>query len=96
MDSLGAAAPPVVRSWIAGRPAGSTSRTGDVYDPATGAVTKTVALADGADVEAAVAAAAAAFPGWRDSSLSRRTSVLFAFRELLNARKEELAEIISA
>jgi malonate-semialdehyde dehydrogenase (acetylating)/methylmalonate-semialdehyde dehydrogenase len=96
MDPLDSPAPPVVRSWIAGRPAGSTTRTGEVYDPATGAVTKTVALADGADVDAAVAAAVAAFPGWRDTSLSRRTSILFAFRELLNARKEELAEIITA
>ena len=43
-----------------------------------------------------VAAAAAAFPGWRDTSLARRTQVLFAFRELLNARKKELAAIITA
>ena len=87
---------PVVRSWIDGAPAGGLSRLADVYDPATGAVARSVALADGDDVRAAVAAAARAFPGWRDSSLSRRTAVLFAFRELLNARKHELAEIITA
>jgi len=87
---------PLVRSWIDGAPAGSTSRLGDVYDPATGEVARQVALADGDDVRAAVAAAARAFPAWRDTSLSRRTAVLFAFRELLNARKEELAAIITA
>jgi malonate-semialdehyde dehydrogenase (acetylating)/methylmalonate-semialdehyde dehydrogenase len=87
---------PVVRSWIEGAPAGGTSRLADVYDPATGAVARSVALADGDDVRAAVAAAARAFPGWRDTSLSRRAAVLFAFRELLNARKEELAAIITA
>jgi len=87
---------PLVRSWVDGASAGSTSRRGDVYDPATGAVARQVALADGEDVQAAVAAAARAFPAWRDASLSRRTSVLFAFRELLNARKGELAEIITS
>ena len=86
---------PVVRSWIGGRPAGSTSRLGDVHDPATGAVVRSVALADGADVSAAVSAAVGAFPGWRDTPLSGRTAVLFSFRELLNARKHELAEIIT-
>ncbi len=86
----------IVRSWVEGAPAGSTSRLGDVYDPATGEVARQVALADGDDVQAAVAAAARAFPGWRDTSLSRRTSVLFSFRELLNARKEELAEVITS
>ena len=55
-----------------------------------------MALADGADVDAVVAAARRAFPGWRDTSLSRRTSIVFAFRELLNARKDELAAIITA
>ncbi|CAN5198385.1 CoA-acylating methylmalonate-semialdehyde dehydrogenase [soil metagenome] len=87
---------PLVRSWVEGAPAGSTSRRGDVYDPATGAVARQVALADGGDVQAAVAAAVRAFPAWRDASLSRRTSVLFAFRELLNTRKGELAEVITS
>jgi len=77
-----AAGPMVVRSWIDGVPTGSVTRLGDVYDPATGEVTKQVALADGDDVRAAVASALRAFTGWRDISLSRRTSILFAFREL--------------
>ncbi|MFW6691032.1 CoA-acylating methylmalonate-semialdehyde dehydrogenase [Streptomyces sp. MAR4 CNX-425] len=72
------------------------ARTGEVYDPATGAVTARVALAGAAETAAAVAAAKAAFPAWRDTSLTRRTQVVFAFRELLNARKAELAEIITA
>ncbi|NAZ76494.1 CoA-acylating methylmalonate-semialdehyde dehydrogenase [Kineococcus sp. T13] len=88
---------PLVEHWIAGAPsAGSGERRGDVYDPATGRVTRQVALASEADVQAAVGAARAAFPAWRDTSLARRTTVLFAFRELLNARKGELAEIITA
>ncbi|WP_418057465.1 CoA-acylating methylmalonate-semialdehyde dehydrogenase [Pimelobacter simplex] len=88
---------PVLPHWIDGaeRP-GAGRRTGDVHDPATGRITRTVALAESEDVAAAVAAAAAAFPGWRDTSLARRTTVLFKFRELLNERKEELAEIITA
>ena len=87
---------PVVRSWIDGAPAGGVARLADVYDPATGAVSRQVALADGDDVRGAVASAVRAFPGWRDASLSRRTSVLFTFRELLNARKGDLAAIITS
>jgi malonate-semialdehyde dehydrogenase (acetylating)/methylmalonate-semialdehyde dehydrogenase len=75
---------------------GSAGRFSDVTNPATGEVTAQLALASEDDVNAVVAAARAAFPGWRDTSLAKRTSVLFAFRELLNARKGELAEIITA
>ncbi len=88
---------PHVEHWIAGATAaGSGDRSADVYDPATGKRTKTLALASEADVDAAVAAAKAAFPAWRDTSLARRTTILFKFRELLNQRKPELAEIITA
>ena len=88
---------PVVGHWVAGAAnAGTSDRTADVYDPATGEVTKRVALASRADADAVIAAAAAAWPEWRDVSLARRTQVLFAFRELLNARKGELAEIITS
>ena len=68
----------------------------EVFDPATGRVTKQVALASRADAEAVIAAAQAAFPAWRDISLARRTQVLFRFRELLNERKHEAAEIITS
>ncbi|KWX67979.1 hypothetical protein ASJ79_19715, partial [Mycobacterium sp. NAZ190054] len=59
-------------------------------NPATGVVTGQVALASVADAQTVIAAAAAAFPAWRDTSLSKRTQVLFRFRELLNDRKGEL------
>ena len=87
----------VLPHWMDGAPfAGESERTGPVYDPATGRVTKQVALASRADAEAVIASAAAAFPRWRDMSLARRTQVLFRFRELLNERKHEAAEIITS
>ncbi|CAM3794333.1 CoA-acylating methylmalonate-semialdehyde dehydrogenase [Tsukamurella ocularis] len=87
----------VVPHWIDGAEYPSTSgRTADVYDPALGVVTKRVALADRAEIDAAVASAKQASVSWGDLSLARRQSVLFAFRELLNARKGELAEIITS
>jgi malonate-semialdehyde dehydrogenase (acetylating)/methylmalonate-semialdehyde dehydrogenase len=67
-----------------------------VYDPATGVHTGSVVLAESMDVDVAVRAARAAFPAWRDLSIARRQEVLFRFRELLEARKPELAEIITA
>jgi len=75
---------------------GSGGRFCDVTDPATGEVSAQLALASADDVAQVVAAARAAFPGWRDTSLARRTQVMFAFRELLNARKSELAAIITS
>src|SRR5215210_6389506 len=75
---------------------GTGGRFSDVTNPATGEVTAQLALASEEDVNEVVAAATAAFPAWRDTSLARRTQILFAFRELLNARKSELAEIITA
>src|SRR3712207_1190146 len=89
--------PTHIPHWIDGaRRDGASGRTGEVTDSATGEVTGEVALASVEEVDAAVAAASAAFPGWRDTSLAKRTAVLFRFRELLNARKPELAAIITA
>ena len=86
-----------VTHWINGAPVeGTSGRFGDVTNPATGEVTSSVSFASEADVAAAVAAAKDAFPAWRDTSLARRTQVLFAFRELLNARADELAAIITS
>ncbi|MBB2992430.1 acyl-CoA reductase-like NAD-dependent aldehyde dehydrogenase, partial [Mycolicibacterium iranicum] len=65
-------------------------------NPATGQTTGQVALASVEDARVVIDAAAAAFPAWRDTSLAKRTQILFAFRELLNERKGELAEIITA
>jgi malonate-semialdehyde dehydrogenase (acetylating)/methylmalonate-semialdehyde dehydrogenase len=67
-----------------------------VYDPALGVETKRVALADAEDIAAAVASAKAAFPAWAETSLAKRQGILFRFRELLDARKGELAEIITS
>jgi malonate-semialdehyde dehydrogenase (acetylating)/methylmalonate-semialdehyde dehydrogenase len=88
---------PVLPLWIAGREhEGTSGRFSEVTEPATGAITARLALAAPADVDAAVAAAKAAFPAWRDTSLARRARVLFRFRELLDARAGELAELITA
>ncbi len=75
---------------------GGSGRFSDVTNPATGEVSAQLALASQDDVNEVVAAALAAFPTWRDTSLTKRTQILFAFRELLNARKKELAAILTA
>jgi malonate-semialdehyde dehydrogenase (acetylating)/methylmalonate-semialdehyde dehydrogenase len=86
-----------VSHWIGGKPwDGAADRRGDIYNPATGQVTGTVDFASATVVGDAVAAAAKALPGWRSVSLAKRTTVLFAFRELINAHRGELAELISA
>ena len=88
---------PVISHWIDGAEFVSKSgRNSPVFDPALGVQTKSVALANQDDIHAAIASAKAAFPAWRDASLARRQAVMFNFRELLNARKGELAEIITS
>ena len=75
---------------------GSSGRSQDVFNPATGAVTGQVALASAADVQAAVASAQAAFPAWADTPPIRRARVLFKFLELVNIHKDKLAHMITA
>ncbi|WP_374945869.1 CoA-acylating methylmalonate-semialdehyde dehydrogenase [Agreia sp.] len=88
---------PVVTHWIDGAERASASgRTAEVFDPALGVATKQVALADAADIDAAVASAQAAFPAWRDLSITKRQQIIFRFRELLNERKGELALILTS
>ncbi|MFL6108646.1 MAG: CoA-acylating methylmalonate-semialdehyde dehydrogenase [Marmoricola sp.] len=83
--------------WIDGSTnPGTSTRTGDIFDPARGVVQKQVRLASAADVDTAVSAAAKAFADWGNSSIARRQQVMYAFRELLNSRKGELAEILTA
>ncbi|MDN5748890.1 MAG: CoA-acylating methylmalonate-semialdehyde dehydrogenase [Pseudonocardia sp.] len=85
-----------ITHWIGGKQAtGTSTRTSPVWNPATGAQQAEVALASAADVDTAVQAAATAFETWSQSSLSARTKVLFAFRELVNARTQDIAEAIS-
>ncbi|MCX5329849.1 CoA-acylating methylmalonate-semialdehyde dehydrogenase [Streptomyces sp. NBC_00140] len=83
--------------WIHGKPVeGLSGRHGAVYNPATGAQEKQVAFATVDEVDAAVASAKAAFESWGTSSLARRTAVLFKYRELLDAHRDEIAELITA
>jgi malonate-semialdehyde dehydrogenase (acetylating)/methylmalonate-semialdehyde dehydrogenase len=89
--------PSRIPHWIDGaRVAGTSGRTGPVFNPASGEQTGAVDLASADEVRAAVASAKAAAAEWRTASLSRRSAVLFAFRELLHAGSDELARIITA
>jgi malonate-semialdehyde dehydrogenase (acetylating)/methylmalonate-semialdehyde dehydrogenase len=85
-----------IEHWIAGRSTpGDGDRTTPVFNPATGAPQADVVLGSTADVDAAIASAANAFPEWSQTSVSKRTKILFAFRELVNRHAHELAELIT-
>jgi malonate-semialdehyde dehydrogenase (acetylating)/methylmalonate-semialdehyde dehydrogenase len=87
----------IVGHWIGGRPvAGRSGRRGPVFDPATGALAREVAFASVEEVDAAVAAAKAAFPGWRATSLSKRTEIMFRIRNLVDAHRHEIAGHLTA
>ena len=86
-----------ITHWIDGKAwTGKAARTGEVYNPATGKLSGTVDFASTADMDEAVAVAKRAGLEWAATSLSKRVTIMFAFREILNARKEELAAIITA
>ena len=83
--------------WIEGKATeGSPERRDALYDPAVGAQTGTLPIAGEADVDAAVASAKAAFPGWRETSLSQRTRILFRFRDLVDRHTADLAALITS
>ncbi len=85
-----------IEHWIGGSAtAGSSSRTGDVFDPAAGRPQAQVRLGTAGDVDAAVAAARSAFAEWSLTSLSARVQVLFRFRELVHEHTDELARLVS-
>jgi malonate-semialdehyde dehydrogenase (acetylating)/methylmalonate-semialdehyde dehydrogenase len=85
-----------IQHWIDGaETTGTGGRRGAVFNPATGEQQAEVVLAEQSDVDRAVAVAAAAFEEWSQSSLSRRTGILFRFRELVNQRKDEIAALIT-
>jgi malonate-semialdehyde dehydrogenase (acetylating)/methylmalonate-semialdehyde dehydrogenase len=86
----------LLRHHIAGTETGAAERTGIVYDPATGAAQHEVAFASTAETEEAIAAAAAALPAWRATSLIKRADVFFRLRHLLVERTDELAAIITS
>ena len=92
-----ASAGAAVHHWIGGRiVAGTSGRRGPVYDPATGKIARQVDFASVDELAAAVAAAKAAFPAWRATSLSKRTDILFKIRNLVEARRKELAAHLTA
>ena len=76
--------------------AGTSGRSSDVYNPATGEVQAQVDLASVAEVDQAVISASAAAVEWAESSLTQRTQIMFRFRELFAGRVDELARIISS
>jgi malonate-semialdehyde dehydrogenase (acetylating)/methylmalonate-semialdehyde dehydrogenase len=86
----------LIQHWIDGVPHATRSgKTGQVWNPATGLQIAEIDFASAADVDYAVSVAKAAFPGWRATPLSRRTEILFKLRNLVDANREQLAEIIS-
>ena len=87
----------IVPHWIGGRRvAGNSGRRGPVFNPATGQIAREVDFASIAEVDAAVAAAKAAFPAWRATSLSKRTEIMFRIRNLVEAHRNELAAHLTA
>jgi malonate-semialdehyde dehydrogenase (acetylating) / methylmalonate-semialdehyde dehydrogenase len=85
-----------IQHWIAGsETTGASTRFGTVWNPATGTAQAQVALAEPADVDAAVAAATKAWQEWRDVSLVRRARVMFALRDLMERHLDELSELVA-
>jgi malonate-semialdehyde dehydrogenase (acetylating)/methylmalonate-semialdehyde dehydrogenase len=83
--------------WIDGKPRdGQSGRTGPVYNPASGKEKVRVAYASVEEVDTAVAAARAAFVEWSDTSLTRRTQIMYRFRNLLEEAADELAALIAS
>jgi malonate-semialdehyde dehydrogenase (acetylating)/methylmalonate-semialdehyde dehydrogenase len=86
-----------INHWISGaRYAGQSGRSGPVFNPATGEQSGAVDFATAEEVDRAVQAAKAAFPAWRSLSLAKRAELLFAIRELVHARRKEIASILTA
>ncbi|MDQ3544475.1 MAG: CoA-acylating methylmalonate-semialdehyde dehydrogenase [Actinomycetota bacterium] len=86
-----------ISHWIDGTVVpGTSGRGGPVFNPATGERAATVDFASVDEVDAAVASARAAFPGWRATSLSRRAEVMFRMRELVDANRKEIASLLTA
>ena len=86
----------LVPHWIGGRSVRGTGAQLDVFNPASGQVTRRVALATAEDVRAAVASARAAWPAWAETPPVRRARVLARFLQLLNERRDALAALITA
>jgi malonate-semialdehyde dehydrogenase (acetylating)/methylmalonate-semialdehyde dehydrogenase len=86
-----------ISHWVNGSVmADKPDRTGEIFNPATGQVSANVAFADAATVDKIVNISEKAFEQWRHASLTKRTQILFSFRELVNKNKEKIAELITA
>ena len=86
-----------VQHWIGGkRVAGTSGRSGPVYNPATGQIAREVDFASVEEVDAAVRTAREAFRGWRQASLSRRTEIMFRIRNLVDEHRHEIAAFLTA
>ena len=86
-----------LKSWINGIEVSAKSgRHGDVFNPALGTVSKNVQFADVETIDSAIANSKSTFASWSQTSLTKRTQILFAFRHLLNSKKEDLAAIITS
>jgi malonate-semialdehyde dehydrogenase (acetylating) / methylmalonate-semialdehyde dehydrogenase len=86
-----------ISHWIGGHAIpGESGRSAPVYNPATGMQTGAVDLATAEEVDRAVQAAKEAFPAWRATSLGRRAEIFFRIRELVAARREEVAKLLTA
>ena len=87
----------LVNHWIDGKPwDGAPIGRSPIHDPARGAIVGEVLIGSASDVDEAVESAARAWPAWRDTSLTRRQQILFAYRELLVTPRDELARLVTA
>ena len=84
----------IVPAWIFGRTHLPAGRTGDVYNPATGEVTRRVAFCGADTIDAAVKAATSALHGWRDTTPLRRARIMQKFLQLMQQHQKDLAKII--
>src|ERR1041385_6757680 len=86
-----------ISHWIGGRMvAGESGRSGPVYNPATGRQTGEVDFASAEEVDRAVAAAKAAFPAWRATSLSKRADLFFRIRAIFDEHRDDIARLLTA
>ncbi|WP_166988017.1 CoA-acylating methylmalonate-semialdehyde dehydrogenase [Canibacter zhoujuaniae] len=86
---------PVIPHWINGERREGAGATSPVFNPATGEEIAAVSLATESEIAEAIATAHTAYESWSRQSVARRQAIIFKFRELLNERKGELAEIIT-
>ena len=85
----------IVPVWINGKAVLPAGRMGEVYNPATGQITKRVPYCNEAVIDQAVQAAAAAYPEWRDASILRRARVMQKFLQLMQAQQKDIARLIT-